>query len=476
MLVKKIKEYAKNKGIKALFVKLTERLHYKRDTLNYMKKHSLTQEEINHQKNTCYAEEVLISVCVPVYNTDKKQFTEMIDSVLNQTYSYFELCIADGSSSEYSYIKDIINVRADKRIVYKKLDRNKGIVANSNEACQMARGDYIALLDHDDVLSADALYCVRGEIDRGADYIYSDEASFSSSILRPDIIHFKPDYSVFNLRGNNYICHLSVFKKSLFDKVGGFRLGFDGSQDHDLILRICEIAHKIVHIPRVLYYWRIHPNSVAMDISAKPYCLTTGVKAVEEHLKRMKIDATVSNAVYNSAVYKVDYSLHIKPVVINSIRNINGVTNEYIIVADKRLEINDNTVAELSKYIQLDNVGIVCGMIIDNGKIKCCGIDSCEKGYKYYYNNTSILSEGYMKRLKYAHSIFSASPYLFAVKKSVMEAMDGFNEALGQDERMIDFSLKLRRNGYEVVFNPYAVGFGNIDDINISNKFAKKIK
>lgn len=472
MLLKKIKNYAAEKGIRALVVKLGERLSYKLDTIKYMKTHKLTLEELEKQKMKNYSKDILISICVPVYNTDRVQFEEMLSSVLNQTYSNWELCIADGSSTGYGYISDTVKSCGDKRILYKKLGTNKGIVSNSNEAVSMAKGKYIALLDHDDVLSPDALYCVREEIDRGADYIYSDEASFSRSVNNPDIIHFKPDFSIFNLRGNNYICHLSVFKKSLFDKVGGFRLGYDGSQDHDLILRICEIATKIVHIPRVLYFWRVHKNSVAMDISAKPYCLTTGVKAVESHLKRMNIDAQVTNAAANSAVYKVDYKLLVKPVVINSIDSINGVTSEYIVIADKSLEINQNTINELAKYIQLDNVGIVCGMVINNGRIQCGGIN---KNMKYEYKKTSIFSEGYMKRLKYAHSVYAVPAYIFAVKKTLVDAMGGFDNKLWENEKLIDMCIKLKGAGYEVLFNPYAVAFGNIPELKVSHKLYKRI-
>lgn len=455
MLIKKVKRYASQKGLKALTIKVFERIKYKKETLSYMKNNNLKNEDIIKQRAEKYTNKVTISICVPVYNTDRKYFQEMLNSVINQSYVNWELCIADGSTEGYEYIKDIVDDVNDDRIIYKKLSRNMGIVENSNEAAKMAKGEYIALLDHDDVLSLDALYYVRKEIDKDADYIYSDEASFSKNINKPDIIHFKPDYSVFNLRGNNYICHLSVFKRSLFEKVGGFRQGFDGSQDHDLILRLCEISNKIVHIPRVLYFWRVHRNSVAMDISAKPYCLTTGVRAVESHLKRMGITATVSNAASDSAVYKVEYKCTIRPVVINDIKNINAVTNEYIIVADKNIDINSAALRELAQYIQLKNVGIVCGIIVKNGRIQCGGIT---KDLKAGYKNTSILSEGYMKRLKYAHSVYGATPELFAVKKSLVEAMGGFDFSLDNMNMMADISEKLRRNGYETVLNPYCVG------------------
>lgn len=461
MLLKKIKNYAQDRGLKALAVKIKERVEYKRDTDRYMKSYPLSGSEIQRQRSHMFDKMTLISICVPVYNTDKNQLVQMLESVINQTYGYWELCIADGSTDEFSYVGDIIKSYDDERIIYKKLDQNKGIVANSNEACEMAKGEYIALLDHDDVLAPDALFMIKVEIDNNADYIYTDEASFSGSIDDPSIIHFKPDYSVFDLRGNNYICHLSVFKRSLFQEVGGFRTGFDGSQDHDLILRICEIAQKIVHIPRVLYFWRIHPKSVAMDISAKPYCITSGIKAVEDHLKRQNINASVSAAVKNASVYRVDYDVNIETAVLDSFDKFKGCECEYMIFADKNISPDDNAVNQLAQYIQLDNVGAVCGMIVSNDKIRYTAIKKYKNILRYEYKNTPLISDGYMKRLKYAHSVDVVNPYFFAIKKSIFEEVCKRDKNMKYAFDTVDFCKEIKAMGYEVVFNPYAVAYAN---------------
>lgn len=456
MILSKIIKYGKSKGIKALGVKLSERIKYKIETDRYMRHNLPNENELKRQRNTKFDSEVKISICVPVYNTDRKMLEEMLLSVLNQTYSNWELCIADGSTSNYGYIESMVRGINDRRIKYVKLMSNGGIAQNSNYACAMAEGEYIALLDHDDVLSCDALYEVRLAIDKGADYIYSDEASFSKNVHKPDIIHFKDEFSIFNLRGNNYIAHLSVFKKELFEKAGGFRKGYDGSQDHDIILRLCEIAENIYHIKKVLYYWRVHRNSVASDIEAKPYCLTSGIKAVESHLNRMKISGSVECAVPNASVYRVRYKCFIKPALINNIENIKGVTNEYIIVAKADLNVSAEALNEICQILQLENVGMVGGMVVRKGRIEYATLKEKDGGYYSEYGGMSVISDGYMKRLKYAQRADYIPCQFFGVRKSVLESMLYFNDDLRDDDKVIDMCRKMRKYGYEIVFNPWA--------------------
>ncbi len=457
-VAKKIISYGREKGVSALLLKLKERAEYKRATDRYMKGHVITDHELEAQRNTKYEKDTLISICVPLYNTKREYLEQMLQSVIDQSYTDWELCLADGSGDGYTYIEAIVKGIGDRRIKYKKLSGNKGIVENSNEACAMAAGTYIALLDHDDVLSPDALYYVKREIDKGADYIYSDEASFSKSVRRPDIIHFKHDYSIFDLRGNNYICHLSVFRRILFESVGGFRQGYDGSQDHDLILRLCEKAENIVHIPRVLYFWRVHPDSVAMDISAKPYCLTTGIRAVESHLERMKINAEVTNAVENASVYRVKYNTSIKPAVINNIENIKGVTNEYIIVISSEITAGAESLNEICRILQLEGVGMVGGMVTEKGRIKYATLKTEGNRLVSEYENIPAASDGYMKRLKYAQSAEALPAKFFGIRRSVLEGMGYFDDSLWEDNKTVDMCRRLRKCGYEIVFNPYALG------------------
>jgi len=246
-------------------------------------------------------ETIKFSILVPLYNTPKKFLTEMIDSVVAQTYQNWELCLADGSDAEHGFVGDICKsyYEKDQRIVYKKLEKNEGISGNTNKCYEMATGNYIGLFDHDDILHPTVLFEYAKVIhEQGADYIYCDETTFQKGNIDNMItLHFKPDYAIDTLRANNYICHFSVFARELLDGTELFRTKFDGSQDHDMILRLTSNAKKVVHVPKLLYYWRSHKGSVASDISAKTYAIEAARGAVADHLKtqgykNFKIEST----------------------------------------------------------------------------------------------------------------------------------------------------------------------------------------
>ena len=248
-------------------------------------------EERKRQEETVFPEGIKISILVPLYNTPQNFLREMIGSVKAQTYGGWELCLADGSDDEHAFVGDICREYAkdDERIVYKKLEKNEGISGNTNECLKMATGSYIGLFDHDDVLHPSVLYEYMKRIcEEHADYIYCDETTFkgNKTIDQMITLHFKPDFAPDNLRANNYICHFSVFKRTLLDGTELFRTQFDGSQDHDMILRLTSRASKVVHVPRILYYWRSHAGSVASDINAKSYAIDAAKGAVADHLTR----------------------------------------------------------------------------------------------------------------------------------------------------------------------------------------------
>ncbi len=249
-----------------------------------------TPEQAAQQRDAKFDKMVKISILVPVYNTPLNFLNEMIESVMNQTYQNWELCLADGSDDAHESVGARCQEyrEKDKRIVYKKLAENGGIAANTNACYTMATGEYIGLFDHDDVLHPSALYeYVKVINEQGADYIYCDETTFKGESINNMItLHFKPDYAPDNLRANNYICHFSVFSRKLLEGTELFRSGFDGSQDHDMILRLTSSARKVVHVPKLLYYWRSHKASTASDISAKPYAIAAAKGAVADHLAR----------------------------------------------------------------------------------------------------------------------------------------------------------------------------------------------
>ncbi len=257
-------------------------------------------EEAARQRLHKFDREVKFSILMPLYNTPEKFLRQAIESVMDQTYEGWELCLADGSDEEHAYVEQICReyMERDKqylrpssslycRILYKKLPKNEGISGNTNACLSMSSGNYIALFDHDDVLHPCVLYEYMKMIcEKGADYIYCDEATFKGSGTIDDMItlHFKPDYAPDNLLANNYICHFSAFARRLLDGTELFRSEFVGSQDHDMILRLTSRAKCVVHVPKLLYYWRSHAGSVASDINAKSYAIEAAKGAVAAHL------------------------------------------------------------------------------------------------------------------------------------------------------------------------------------------------
>ena len=257
-------------------------------------------EEAARQRLFKFDREVKFSILMPLYNTPEKFLRQAIESVMDQTYEGWELCLADGSDEEHAYVGQVCReyMERDKqylrpssslycRILYKKLPKNEGISGNTNACLSMSSGNYIALFDHDDVLHPSVLYEYMKVIcEKGADYIYCDEATFKGNSTIDDMItlHFKPDYAPDNLRANNYICHFSAFARRLLDGTELFRSEFDGSQDHDMILRLTSRAKCVVHVPKLLYYWRSHAGSVASDINAKSYAIDAAKGAVAAHL------------------------------------------------------------------------------------------------------------------------------------------------------------------------------------------------
>ncbi|MFV0352695.1 MAG: glycosyltransferase family 2 protein [Oscillospiraceae bacterium] len=255
-----------------------------------------------------------ISILVPVFDPDEKMFTELVESVVGQSYPNWQLCISNAGNHKETANAVLARFAADKRIVSVSVD-NGGISANTNSAAQLANGQYYALLDHDDVLAPNAMFEMAKAIhETGAGFLYSDEALFSSSIRRPTVGHFKPDYSPYYLLNCNYIAHLAVIKKEIFDEVGGFRPECDGSQDHDLFLRVLEKTGGAVHIPKVLYYWRQHAASTSTGVEAKPYVQQAAQKAIESHLQRTGVLGTVRQGRFPST-YKMDYQVKDNPLV-----------------------------------------------------------------------------------------------------------------------------------------------------------------
>lgn len=307
---------------------------------------------------------IKFSILTPLYNTDEQHLKAMIESVLAQSYANWQLCLADGSDGD-GQVQRICEEYGsrDRRISYRRLERNEGISGNTNRCLELAQGDYISLLDHDDILHPSALYEAAQAIqDRGADFVYTDESLFTNDTLKPKALHLKPDFAPDTLRSYNYICHFSSFSRALLDRVGNFRSECDGSQDYDMFLRLTEAAKNIAHIPKVLYFWREHEGSTSADVAAKPYAIEAAHTAISGQLQRLGLEGQVLDTRIPSC-YRINYAIHDNPMVSIIIPNRD--------CADM-LEQCINSILDKSTY---DNYEI---LIIENG--------STQRETQYYYD------------------------------------------------------------------------------------------
>lgn len=380
-----------------------------------------TQEERDRQERAVFERMPKISILVPLWNTPQDFLQEMIGSVQKQTYGNWELCLADGSDDDHAYVGEYCRrlAETDGRIVYQKLQRNEGISGNTNQCYKLATGDFIGLFDHDDILHPCALYeYVKVINEQDADFVYCDEATFKS----PDIdkmitMHFKPDYAIDNLRANNYICHFSVFARNLLEGTELFRTQFDGSQDHDMILRLTDNAREVVHVPKLLYYWRAHAGSVAGNIEAKPYVVEAARGAVADHLRRHGFSHfTITSTRAFETIFKISYEIIGEPKIsivipnkdhtedlrrcIKSIVEKSTWENYEIIV----VENNSETKEIFSYYEELKNNPQIKVVTYDGefnySRINNLGVSQATGDYVLLLNNdTQVITVNWMEEL-----------------------------------------------------------------------------
>ncbi len=383
---------------------------------------SMPSEEVRRQQEAeVFPKDITFSILVPLYNTPERFLREMIDSVQSQTYKKWELCLSDGSDDEHAYVGRICKeyATADSRILYQKLEKNMGISDNTNACFAQASGEYIGLFDHDDLLHPCALYEYMKVIcNEGADYIYCDETTFSGkSIDHMITLHFKPDFAPDNLRANNYICHFSVFSKELLEKTGLFRHEFDGSQDHDMILRLTEAATKIVHVPMILYYWRSHAGSVASDINAKTYAIDAAKNAVAAHLSKCGFTGfSIESTRAFETIFRIRYKILGEPMIsilipnkdhvddlkrcITSIRDKSSYENYEIIV----IENNSTDPAIFEYYEEIKKHPRMHVVTYEGGfnysAINNLGAKSAKGDYIVLLNNdTEVITRNWMEEL-----------------------------------------------------------------------------
>ena len=311
------------------------------------------QSILDKQKKKKFAYAPLISIVVPAYRTPEKFLRQLIGSLQAQTYSNWELCLANGSPEDQTMEAVLEEYRSqDARVRWKDLGENLGIAQNTNEAFSMARGEFIGLLDHDDLLAPNALYEIVNALNshENADAVYTDEDKVTAELDEHFQPHFKPDFSLDLLRSNNYICHFFVVRTALVEQVGGFRKEFDGAQDYDFIFRCVEQAREVVHVPEILYHWRTHKASTADNPASKMYAFEAGKEAIEAHLERVGVKGCVSHTP-DLGFYRVKYPVQGHPLV-------------SIIIPNKdEKETLENCLESIKKNTLYDNYEII---IVEN--------------------------------------------------------------------------------------------------------------
>ena len=417
--VKKVLKYIRVNGIRGLRSYIVEGVNRKeKPYAEWYAEQLPSREELERQRQRRFDKEPKISVIVPTYRTPEVFLREMIDSVVNQTYSNWELCIADGSEGD-KVVEGILEsyAKKDSRIKYRLLEKNLGIADNTNAALELAAGDYIGLFDHDDLLAENALYEIVSALQEDDyDILYTDEDKISGDGKEHNDPNFKPDFSMDLFRSHNYITHFFVVKHSIMNKIGGFRSAYDGSQDYDLMFRCIENSEKIKHIPMILYHWRIHQNSVAGDPASKMYAYDAGKRAIEDHLKRMNIAATVEHQGL-WGMYHVKYETpgnplisiiipnkdHVKDldVCIRSIFKNSSYRNFEIVVVE-----NNSTEKETFSYYdsiqsEFENVKVVVwDGIFNYSAINNFGVQYAKGDYLLFLNNdTEMITEDALKEM-----------------------------------------------------------------------------
>ena len=444
-----------------------------------------------------------ISILLPVYNTPEHLLQRCLDSVKLQTYTKWELCIAD-DASERPYVKSVIEraARNDSRIKFVARSDNGHISAASNSALELATGRFCALLDHDDELATNALLGVVQQIarTRDAEIIYSDEDKIDESGRRFDPT-FKPDWSRDLFYSTNYLNHLTVIQTELIRDAGAFRIGFEGSQDYDLLLRCVERVRddQIAHVPQILYHWRAIRGSTALERGAKSYARESTQKALAEHFERVGLVARVEPA--HSGASRVSYLLNdeVPRVTLilfggfvseaNEIKarwravthydrieifntpqsesisaSLNaaakGATGEVICFAHSYLEPTaSDWLSGLTGFAIQKEIGAVGGKIVDeDGDVQEGGeILDPEKGVRAAYRGRPSISPGNLGRNLITGNYSSVSCQLMAIRNDVFDRLGGFDDTAFPDALFgADLCLRLADQRLRVVFYPHA--------------------
>lgn len=471
----------------------------------WYEEHCPTKEELMRQREVEFSVQPLISIVVPTYQTPIPFLKDMIDSVRKQSYEKWELCIADGSLNGDENDTKVIRVREelnrysmeDKRIKVVYLEENQGIAENTNQALALATGEYIGLFDHDDMLTPDALYeIVKAINDYDYDVLYTDEDKISENSHDYKKPVFKPDYSPELLCANNYITHFFVAKKSIVDRLEGFRKEYDGSQDYDFIFRCVELAKKVGHVSKVLYHWRMHGGSVAGDPTSKMYAYDAGKKAIQSHYERVGIQANVEH-MERLGLYHTEYKMIKQPLISViiygeddekkkrcsewfkrkdysnleilasagiSVEEIDALAEKargsYLFFVSENLEsVERDALQQMAGVLQIQNVGAVSGKVIgrkhtveDVGVVFRTNGDLCKANY-----GIGDCDYGDMFRAKVMSNYSILSLNCFMTHKNTFEELGRFNKHFSLSFAAADYCLKLRMHGKRCVMQASVV-------------------
>lgn len=475
----------------------------RKEARKFLTKIMPTEEEKKKQRERVFAKDMKISVLVPLFNTPEKFLRDMMESVTGQTYQNWELCLADASDAKHPEVAQIVKEYAakDSRILYEKLKENAGIAENTNACIRMSSGNYLALFDHDDILHPSALYeCAKVIEQEDAEFVYTDEVTFEGENLENIITyHFKPDYSIDNLRGVNYICHLSVFKKELTDKVGVFLAKYDGSQDHDIIMRLTDAAEKVCHIPKVLYFWRCHKMSTSMNLDSKSYAISAGRRAVRDAEARRGYPAEVHSAQICKTHYRLKYQIG-TPVISVIIDGggqskeqiahtaaaveklatydtyellyaasfaelpevLESAKGEYLLLLSAGTEpVTPTFMEELLMFAQREDTGLVGMQVLDEKDLILSSdivIGSSDNHLAVEVNSGERYdAPGYMGRNYYAHNISAVSGCACMGRKEELLSLWNEGSTKSRFARILEVCFRLRKEGKWIVLNPYAI-------------------
>lgn len=521
--------YMKHYGPKEFWIRLHERFEPEEVPYGpWYRAYIPTEETLETQRKQKFDYSPLISIAVPAYQTPVEFLRQMIESLIVQTYSNWELCIVNASPDNEEMQKVLAEYSAgDSRVRFCNLKENLGIAENTNCAFAMAKGEFVGLLDHDDLLAPNALYEIVKILQDHpqADALYTDEDKVTTELDEHFQPHLKPDFNLDLLRSNNYICHFFVVRKSIVEKAGGFRKEFDGAQDYDFIFRCTENAGEVLHVPEILYHWRTHKASTADNPASKMYAFEAGKRAIEAHLERTGTKGEVSHT-QDLGFYRVKYPVQGKPLVsviipnkdeketlqtcLEMLEKNTGYQNFEIIIVE-----NNSTTDEIFRYYKelsgnrkihllrwgkefnysaINNFAVAHAkgeyLLFLNNDVKSINPDWLEEmlgvcqrpevggvGAKLIYPDNTIQHAGcvigmggiaghmfvdmpadrtgYLHKASLLQDMSAVTAACLLMKKEVFEQAGGFTEELAVAFNDVDLCLKVRKNGYLIVYDPY---------------------